>query len=184
MPKGSPEQTPKGFIVLATIVRPHGLKGEVKVSLSCPGLERLAGCGNLRLVKDGEELKKVSVGRCFMHQDGDAVLRLKEVRGVEEAESLRGAHLAIPEEDRPELPRDTYYLDDLQGLEVVTPQGENLGWITEVMEGLANGVCVVEGGGKERLIPALKSVILEVDLRGRRMVVQLPEEIDADAEPD
>ena len=39
----------------------------------------------------GRYLKKVTVGRAFMHNDGDAVVRFMEVEGVEEAESLRGA---------------------------------------------------------------------------------------------
>ena len=158
---------PNDFIVLATIVRPHGLKGEVKVALSCSGLDRLVSCKSLRLVKDGKELKRVTVIRSFQHPDGDAVVRLKEVVGVEEGE-------------RPELPPGTYYLDDLVGLNVVTVAGEDLGRVEEVMGDLANGVCVVRKSEKETLIPMLKSVIREVDLKARRMTVELVEEIDAD----
>ncbi len=180
-PEGSAPQIPSNdFIVLATIVRPHGLKGEVKVSLSCSGLDRLASCKPLRLVKDGKELKKVTVIRSFPHPDGDAVVRLKEVVGVEEAEALRGAYLAVLEGEKPGLPPDSYYLDDLVGLAVVTMKGEDLGFIEEVMDGLANGICVVRRGDKETLVPALKSVVKEVDLKARRMTVELPEEIDAD----
>jgi len=168
------------FIVLGTIVRPHGLKGEVKVSMACSGIERLVGCESLRLVRDGVEIKKVSVIRSFMHPDGDAVLRLKEVVGPEEAEALRGAYLAVPSADREKLPEDSFYFDDLVGLQVLTEQGLDLGEIVEVMEGLANGVCVVKKGERETLIPALKSVIKRVDLKARRMTVELPEEIDAE----
>lgn len=171
---------PNDFIVLATIVRPHGLKGEVKVALSCSGLDRLVSCKSLRLVKDGKELKRVTVIRSFQHPDGDAVVRLKEVVGVEEAESLRGAHFAVLDGERPELPPGTYYLDDLVGLNVVTVAGEDLGRVEEVMGDLANGVCVVRKSEKETLIPMLKSVIREVDLKARRMTVELVEEIDAD----
>jgi len=180
-PEGPAPPAPSNdFIVLATIVRPHGLKGEVKVSLSCSGLDRLVSCKSLRLVQDGRELKRVTVGRSFMHPDGDAVVRLREVVGVDEAETLRGAYLAVLEGEQPKLPEDNYYLDELVGLEVVTVQGENLGRIEEVMDGLANGVCVVRKGEKETLVPMLKSVIREVDLKGRRMTVELAEEIDAD----
>ena len=180
-PEGrTPENPLNDFIVLATIVRSHGLKGEVKVSLSCSGLERLVSCKNLKLVKDGKELKKVTIIRSFQHPDGDAIIRFKEVAGIEEAETLRGAQLAILSGEKPDLPPDHYYLDDLVGLTVVDTQGESLGNITEVMDNLANGVCVVRKGEKEILIPALKSIIREVDLKGRRMVVEMPEEIDAD----
>ncbi len=171
---------PDDFTVLATIVRPHGLKGEVKVNLLCSGLERLKTCPNLRLVKDGRELKTVTMIRSFQHPDGDAVVRFKEVVGVDEAESLRGVHLAIPAAERPDLPEGAFYLDDLMGLTVENLQGVVLGQIEEVMDGVANGVYVVRDGKKEVLIPALKSVVQKVDLENRRMVVDLPEEIDAE----
>jgi 16S rRNA processing protein RimM len=174
------ESSPDDFIVLGIIVRPHGLKGEVKISLLCSGLDRIASCTSLRLMKDGKEIKPVSVIRSFMHPDGDAILRFKEVVGVDEAESLRGAHVVVPASEKAELPPDSFYLDDLIGLKVVTAAGEDLGRIEEVMDGLANGVCVVRQGEKETLIPALKSVIREVDLKARRMVVDLPEEVDGD----
>ena len=180
-PEGTTDsQNPGDFIVLATIVRPHGLKGEVKLSLSCKGLDRLENCASLRLVKEGKELKTVTIIRSFMHPDGGAVVRLKEVVGVDEAESLRGAYLAVREGEQAPLPEGTYYSDDLLGLAVVTPSGVSLGRIEEVMDNLANGVYVVRDGEKEILVPALKSVVREVDLKGRRMVVDLPEEIDAD----
>lgn len=169
-----------GFVVLATIVRPHGLKGEVKLSLSCSGLDRLLSCKPLRLMKDGCELKEVTIIRSFQHPDGDVVVRLKEVVGVDEAEALRGAYLAVLEGEQPDLPPDSFYLDELVGLNVITTTGEDLGRIEEVMDNLANGVCVVRKGEKETLVPALKSVIREVDLKARRMTVELPEEIDAD----
>jgi 16S rRNA processing protein RimM len=174
------DPSPADFIVLATIVRPHGLKGEVKVSLSCSGLDRLVSCPSLRLVKDGKELKKVSVIRSFMHPDGDAIVRLKEVVGKDEADGLRGWSLAIPSSEKEELPADTFYLDDLMGLRVVDEKGEDLGEVVEVMENLANGVFVVRKGTEERLLPALKSVVKEVDLKGRRMAVELPGEVDAE----
>jgi 16S rRNA processing protein RimM len=174
------ESSPDPFIVLGIIVRPHGLKGEVKISLLCSGLDRLVSCPSLRLVKDGKEIKRLSVMRSFMHPDGDAILRFKEIVGVDEAESLRGAQVAVLASEKAELPPDTFYLDDLMGLREVTVAGDDLGQIEEVMDGLANGVCVVRQGEKEILIPALKSVIREVDLKARRMVVDLPEEVDGD----
>ncbi len=177
---GSKPQNPGDYVVLATIVRPHGLKGEVKVSLSCSGLDRIVSCPSLRLVRDGVELKTLSVMRSFMHQDGDAVIRFREIQGVDEAESHRGAYLAVPAGDKAELPPDSYYLDDLEGMTVVSPAGEDLGIVEEVINYPANAVCVVKKGEQEILVPALKSVLREVDLKARRMVVELTEMIEGD----
>ena len=167
-----------GYIVLGTIVRPHGLKGEVKIDLACPGVDRLTSCKTLRLVKNGKELKKVSAIRAFMHNDGDAVVRFKEIESPEEAETLRGVYVAVLSEDRGPLPEDQFYMDDLMGLSVETLEGKKLGVIDEIMEGPANAVLVVKNGGKETLVPALKSFIRKVDLKARQVLVDLPEEID------
>ena len=176
---GSPSTDPlDGYIVLGTIVRPHGLKGEVKIDLSCSGIDRLKSCKTLRLVKNGKELKRVTVIRAFEHNDGDAVVRFKEVEGPEEAETLRGVLVAVLSEDREELPEDAFYIDDLMGLEVVSVKGRSYGIVDEVMDGLANAVLVAKIGAKETLIPVLKSMVRSVDLKARKIVVDLPEEID------
>jgi ribosomal 30S subunit maturation factor RimM len=87
-PSGSKTPSPKDdFIALGIIVRTHGLKGEVKVRLTCSGLDRIVSCPSLRLVKAGSEIKRVTVTRSFLHPDGDAILRLEEVKDVEEAET-------------------------------------------------------------------------------------------------
>jgi 16S rRNA processing protein RimM len=176
----APDNSNAEFVILGTIVRPHGLKGQVKVSLSCSGLERLATCSDLRLLKSGLELKKVTVAKGFIHQDGDVIVLLKEVVGVEEAESLRGAQLAVRAGSEATLPDGSFYLHDLVGLKVENTQGEFLGNIIEVLETPANWVYVVQDGEKEILVPALKSVVRRVDFKSKRMVVELSGVIDED----
>ena len=168
--------------MLGTIVRPHGLKGEVKIDLACSGVDRLTSCQNLKLVKDGKAIMNVSVIRGFTHNDGDAVVRFKEVQSPEEAEKLRGVYVAVLSADRQELPEDHFYMDDLIGLSVETLEGKKLGVIDDIMEGLANAVLVVKKDGNEILVPALKSMIRKIDLNAKRVWVDLPEEIDEQTE--
>lgn len=152
----------------------------MKLYLSCSGLERLKNCPSLALMRDGKVLKRVTVGRSFMHNDGDAVVRLLEVNGVEEAESLRGAVLAVPETDRAPLNEDEFYVSDLMGLNVETSSGEPLGVVEEVMDETANAILVVRREEKEILLPVLKSVVKRVDLKAKVVVADPMEEIDAE----
>ncbi len=145
-------------MVLGTIVRPHGLKGEVKINLSCSGLDRLTACKNLRLVKNGKELKPVTVIRGFVHNDGDAVVRFKEVVGTEEAETLRGVLVAVRSADREELPEDNFYIDDLMGVKVETVQGKFVGKVEEVMSGVAKRGLGGEGRRQRNLDPGFEVV--------------------------
>jgi 16S rRNA processing protein RimM len=63
----------------------------------------------------------------------------------------------------------------LIGIEVVTTTGEILGRIESIIETGSNDVYVVKSDENEVLIPALESVVLDVDLEHKRMQVDLPE---------
>jgi 16S rRNA processing protein RimM len=63
----------------------------------------------------------------------------------------------------------------ITGIEVVTTTGEFLGWIESIIETGSNDVYVVKSNKKEVLIPALESVVLNIDLAYKRMRVDLPE---------
>lgn len=83
----------------------------------------------------------------------------------EAAEVMRGHEIALPLEDVPPLPQDTYYYWQIIGLRVLSDDGEELGTISEILETGANDVYIVRDlAGKELLLPAIESVILEVDL--------------------
>jgi len=69
---------------------------------------------------------------------------------------------------------NSYFVRDLAGCEVVTTDGESLGKLMDVLPSGANDVYVVGEKENEILIPALKTVVLEIDLTNRRIVVNLP----------
>ncbi|MCK5329207.1 MAG: 16S rRNA processing protein RimM, partial [Candidatus Latescibacteria bacterium] len=73
------------------------------------------------------------------------------------------------------LPEGTYYTFELIGLEVVTEEGERLGRLSDVWSMPAQDVYVVDREGKEILVPALRSIIRDVDLPRQRMTVNLPD---------
>lgn len=67
-----------------------------------------------------------------------------------------------------------YLVKDLAGCLVVTVEGQELGILRDVLPTGANDVYVVGEGKEEVLIPALKSVVLSIDLENRRIEVTLP----------
>ena len=72
------------------------------------------------------------------------------------------------------LPADTYFIADLLGCRVETLSGEYLGEIADVQETGSNDVYIVHGGPKgEILIPALKKVVVEVDIKNKLVRVDL-----------
>jgi 16S rRNA processing protein RimM len=60
-------------------------------------------------------------------------------------------------------------------MEVYTDEGDYLGLITSIFATGSNDVYVVKDDKQEVLIPALESVVLDIDLELKRMRVDLPE---------
>jgi len=90
------------------------------------------------------------------------------------ADRYRGAVIYVRSDSAPPLPLDVYYNWQIVGLEVHTEGGETLGKIAEILQTRANDVYVVRNeGGEELLLPAIESVILNVDLDAKRMLVRL-----------
>ena len=173
--KGEPgggRPAPPAWIVVGRIVRPHGLRGEVRVRLETDFPERLARRRRVYLRQEGALTPAEITG---VRPHGGAVLvTLRGVDSVEAAQRLRGAELVVARRALPPLGPDEYYLFEIVGLRVRTEDGRLLGVVTEVARSLAHDVYVVRGGKGEILVPALKTVVREIDLDRGRMTVELP----------
>ena len=107
---------------------------------------------------------------------GGLLLKLDSVDDRTSAERLRGKSLSVPANEVPPLPEGTYYHYQLIDLDVYTREGERLGAVREILATGANDVYVVgRPEAKDLLIPALKGVVVCVDLAAGRMIVRLPE---------
>jgi len=112
------------------------------------------------------------------HSKG-VLLALEDVDDRDLAEALIGSDLLIDKKTLPELEKGTYYWSDLVGLSVFSKDEDYLGRVTAIMPTGGNDVYVVakvvQGRQKEFLIPALESVVLDIDLEKQVMHVDLPE---------
>ncbi len=158
------------FVLVATFRRPHGLKGEVFVSLETDFPERLQKGTRLYM---GEEHNPVTIASRRPHGDG-LLLAFEEFPGLESVNPFRNVPLFVPVEDRPPLPEGEYYQHQLLGMRVVEEDGSLLGTLTEILSTGANDVYVVrsEEGG-ELLLPATTDVVRQVSVAEKRMVVHL-----------
>jgi 16S rRNA processing protein RimM len=87
---------------------------------------------------------------------------------------LRNQWVYVTTEDRPALPEGEFYYHQLLGLEIVSDEGRNLGRITGILETGANDVYIVRStNGHELLLPAIKPVILDIDLQLGKIIVHL-----------
>ncbi len=151
-------------LTIGLIVKPQGIRGEVKVKPYTDGAESFRGLK--RVFLDGEERKVLSV-RC----GADAVyLGLKGVPDRNAAELLRGKELTIPREEAPDPGEGRYYIADLLGCEVYSDGGTLFGVLTDIRHA-ATDIYTLDMEGKEVLFPAVKGVITDIDLSAKRITV-------------
>ncbi len=102
-----------------------------------------------------------------------------QAQGVDDrdaAEALRGARIFVPRSSFPTAAEDEYYWVDLIGLEVVNREGVALGTVRELLATGPQTTLVLsfpQEGGKEgeRMIPFVSAFVDQVDMAGRRIVV-------------
>lgn len=158
------------LVYVATVVRPHGLIGTLKVKVDSDNPLRFAPQSRLLLVQAGD-ITPVEV-ESFSPQDRFGLLKLKEVVSVEQAEELKGAELAILDEELRPLPPGQYYTFQIIGLKVVSEQGQELGQISQVEEYPAGDIYLVQSDREKFYVPSRGPVIVKIDLEQGRMVIR------------
>ncbi|MGN0813619.1 MAG: ribosome maturation factor RimM [Candidatus Coproplasma sp.] len=152
------------YLTVARVLKPQGIRGEIKVMTLTDSAEDL--CGFSRLFIAGEEYKVLNV-RAF----GDtAFLTLKGIADRNAAELLRGNDVLALREDAPPLPDGRFYIVDLIGCKVVDDKGETLGTICDVTPAKTD-IYVVDTGAKQVPFVAAEGVILSVDVEGSVITV-------------
>lgn len=169
-------------IVMGKIVGVHGVQGNVKVYsyaedpsvfLSESGIH-VAGTRNGRRADDRIEGRTYKIRWMKPHRRV-LLFSLEGVDSREAAEALVGAEISVPRSALPALPAGEYYWFDIIGLDVYAADDAYLGRVTSIMPTGSNDVYVVHDADRETLVPALQTVILEIDLENNRMQVDLPE---------
>jgi 16S rRNA processing protein RimM len=168
------------LVAIGRVVKPQGRKGEVVVEPLSDRPERFPALRTAYVPAPGGGSREVRVQSCWPHK-GRFVLKLDGVDTIDQAEAYRGLELRIGEEELAALPAGSYYHHQLKGLRVVDPEGRSLGVAADLMEtGGASPVVVVRGPSGELLVPLAEDFVRSVDLAAGRMVVAVPETVDAE----
>ena len=163
-----PELDPATAVTVGRITAPHGIRGEVKVEPLTDFPQRFEAGSRLWL--DGTPYT-VERGRW---QQRIVILKLRGIDTRSQADTLHGKALLAPEAT-PIEDEGVYYLHDILGARVQDTAGEALGELADVFSTGSNDVYVVRGPRGELLLPALDDVVLEVDVKAHRIVVEIPE---------
>jgi 16S rRNA processing protein RimM len=169
---GSPGNGEPLFLAIGKLRRPHGVHGEILMDVVTDFPERIkAGI----TVFVGPQYQEQTI-RSARSNAGTMLVAFEGFNDPEEAGGLRNQYLYVRADDRPPLPEGEYYHHQLIGLPVQTDEGQRLGILSEILPNAANDVYVVRPEqGPEILLPAIDSVILDIDLQQGEIRVHLLE---------
>ena len=157
------------WVAVGRATRAHGVHGEVSVLSLTDVAERFAAGSRVFAGEDGT--RPLTVRSSRPHRDR-VLVRFEEIPDRTAAEALSGTYLFVPADSSPELPEGEFWPHQILGAEVRTESGRPLGTIAEIVRTQANDVWVTKGEDGEALIPALRDLVVSVDLSAGRVVVR------------
>lgn len=156
----------KEYLEAGKIVNTHGIKGEVKIMPYTDFPELLCEFDRLFLDKKEIFIERSRVAKNMV------IAKIEGINTPEQAEKLRNKILYMHRDDL-ELDDDTYFIQDLIGIEVKdVDTGFVYGKITDVMQTSANDVYVIHGNDKEYLVPAIADVVISTDIENNLMTIR------------
>ncbi len=163
------------LVAIGEVLRPYGLRGELKVRpLTDRPRERFGRLDRCLLwERELDRREDCRIASCRF--DGETVfLRIDGVDSPEAARRYQGRLLAVRRDQALPPPEGQFYPWQLEGAVVETRDGRTVGRFVGVESG-AQDLWVVEDEGRQRLIPAVASIVVEVSVADRRIVIDPPE---------
>lgn len=168
------------LVLVGRVAGAFGVRGEIRISTYTAEPLAVLHYRDLKR-EDGSPALTLTAAR---EAKGGVIARAPQVDSKEAADALRGLRLFVPREALPAPEEDEFYLADLIGLAAVTPAGEPLGRVKAVHDFGAGDLLEVDSGdGKPTWYAAFtREVVPTVDIAAGRVVIDRPEEAEADAE--
>ena len=167
-------------IALGKIKKAHGVRGEASVEVWTE-LERFGEVRDVTLVSPDESSARDAKIEQVRENRGRALVKFTGVDTPEDVQLLQEWTIEIPESQARKLDAGEYFLHDLAGMHLIDNNGRDRGEVTEAYEG-GSGILlsIRRSDGKEYDVPFAASICTDIDIRNKRIVVDLPEGIDED----
>jgi len=171
---GSLKSSEPEFLVIGRLGKSHGLQGEMRMDLFSDFPERLK---HGKKVFIGSYHKEITINT-FRLSGNRCLISFTGFEQLEKITELRSQLVFVKTDQIPDLPEGDYYHHDLIGMKVIDEDQKELGILTEILSTGSNDVYLIKPNlerQKELLIPAIKSVIVQVDIHSKTMTVKLQE---------
>jgi 16S rRNA processing protein RimM len=158
-------------IIIGKVIKPVGLKGEIKVIPLTDNPERFKLLKEISIIEENGkitifEIEKVSIVKKAVN------LKFKGINTKEQAQEFKNKEIGIDENQKFPLQDGYYYIHQILGLKAVDEEGELLGEVKDVLKNPGNDIFVINKNNKDYLIPAVKEFIAKIDLNNGKIIIK------------
>ncbi|MGM8214447.1 ribosome maturation factor RimM [Bacillaceae bacterium W0354] len=164
------------FYNVGKIVNTHGINGEVRVIAVTDFEERFDPGSRLFFFNEGQsEPEELIVKTHRKHKQFD-LLSFENFNSINDVERFKGGKLKVSHSDLNELDEGEFYYHEIIGCDVISSTGHPIGKVKEILSPGANDVWVVQRDGKkDALIPYIDSIVKQIDIEKREIVIDVME---------
>jgi len=160
------------FITIGKVLSTQGNKGEVNILPLADSTNRFKNLVTVFLRNNNSQttlnIEKIRI------KENTIILKLKDIESIEEAKMIVGSFLEVERKNAVKLPKDTYFIFEIIGLEVYTENNIFLGKVENVISTGSNDVYIVKGKNKKELfIPAIREVVKNVNIEKKRITINM-----------
>jgi 16S rRNA processing protein RimM len=165
-------------IAVGVIRRAHGVRGEASVEPWTDSIDRFDELRTVTLVAPDETTSRDVQIESWRTHVNRALIKFAGINTPEEIADLQDWTIEIPEKHARKLHAGQYFLHDLAGVKLVDAAGNERGVVREAYAGGSGVLLNVEGPKGTFEVPFAAEICTEIDLPGKRIVVNLPEGLD------
>jgi 16S rRNA processing protein RimM len=162
------------MVLVGTIARPHGIKGQVAINPETDFAEERFAVGETLWTRQSGQSEALKVETVRI-QNGRPIVGFEGRSRIEDVETLAGLELRVPAESLKPLESGTFYEHQLVGCLVETVGGEQVGEVARVDGGAGGSLLAVTGSRGEVLVPLAAHICVEVDVDAKRIRIDPPE---------
>jgi len=154
-------------------MKPHGLKGDVTISLDADAPLDFSSIESVFLEIENRYvpffIESISL------RGEKAFVKFEDVRDPESAKKISKHSIYLPKSSRPKSGKGEFYDDEVIGFDIVDEIAGPLGKITGIIQTGLNKLFIVDHLSKEILIPVNSPLVVSVHKSKRKIIVNLPE---------
>ncbi len=170
------------FIAIGRIVKPIGIKGNLKIIPLTDFPERFKELKKISLYNEKEskfflnrfeDSFEFSISECRIY-NGYLNIRFIGYDNIDDSKKLIGAIVMIDEKHRMKLNEGSFYFYELVGM-VIFNNEVSIGTVDSIVNYGSGDLFNIKHNGKELLIPFQKEFVKNIDIKNKRIDVDLIE---------